>query len=149
MVNPNSSQTGNETGDRVLVYPYFCSYEALFVANRYVEAANLHSLFYEKNFDDLLVPHNYIINDTTYTFDASLEFTSLELNPDWNESDELQRGKISTVSLDFDIHAFTFKGLKVSKLEEIQMEIFYNGQKDEEPKDGDIDGTPDRVFNFP
>lgn len=118
----------SEISDRVKVIPYFAQYEAIFWSHKYYNAYQIFKDFFERNFDDLTFEYNYIINGEEYSFTGSLEFTNLELDPEFNEDDELRRAKLHSVDLSFEVKAFTFTGQGVQLADGAVLDLFYNGE---------------------
>jgi hypothetical protein len=135
--------------DRVQCEPFFAKYEATFWSTGFVNSMALFQKFYSKNFEDDRVDYNYIIRsaagvDTTYQMKATFEFTSLEMDPQWENSADLEKGKIHSVDLSFVIGAFVFQGKNVVPVDEVIMEMFYNNQPYEDtsiPDDATMDKT--------
>jgi hypothetical protein len=133
-------------GDRIKVTPFQADYGAIFWSNKYYNCAKVFQHFFEQNYDDLIFEYNYTINGVEYCFEGSFEFTNLELDPEFNEDEELQKEKLHSVDLSFQIKAFTFSGLGVQLADSAQLEMFYsNANLDDE----DNLPPPDRTSTIP
>jgi hypothetical protein len=125
MNNPNAN-TG-ETGDRVKIYPFYADYEAIFWSNEYVKTAEMFQRVYKTNWDENVFEYKYTINGEDYLWDGLLEFSNLELDPEFQEQEELSKSKLHSVSLDFQAKAFIFEGMAVEKADGAVLEMIYSG----------------------
>lgn len=117
-----------ELGDRITVIPYFANYDCIAWTHKYSNSAKIFQHFFEGSYDDYTFSYEYIINGETCIFTGSLEFLNLELDPEFDEGDELQRAKLHSVDLSFQIKAFTFSGQGVQLADGAILEMFYNGE---------------------
>ena len=114
--------------DRVQIVPYFADYEAVFWSNSFTNSMALFETFYKLYNQDLLFNYSYNIGGEEETFEGRLSFTNLEMDPQWNEEDELQKARLHSVDLGFQVQAYNMYGQDVIPLEGIILEAYSNGQ---------------------
>jgi hypothetical protein len=105
--------------------------------------------FYDSNFTDNLINYNYIFSKTdgsliTYQMQAPIEFLGIELDPNWEAAQDIEKGKLHSIDLSFVISGFHFSGQGVVPVNEIIIENFYNNQPYDSasiPGDATLDKT--------
>lgn len=98
-----------ELGEKIIYAPLTIEYEATFWCHRDDE---LRYAFNEVHLDSgnktTLLPE-VSINDTPVPFTAWLTYDNLQFDPEYNETDWLERNNIHSASIDFQIETFTLK----------------------------------------
>ena len=130
--------------DRVTCKAFTAKYESTFWAHGFVNTMAVYQKVFSENYKDLIVDYSYILKDSdgaeqTLNLQAPFTFTNLEFDPQWEAADELDRGKIHSIDMSFEVDAFLFEGRGVVPVNEVIVELFYNN--------GVIEGTPDKVIH--
>jgi len=139
----------SEIQDRVVCYPFFAKYECVFWSVGFVNTVAVFEKFYDSNFTDNLINYNYIFSKTdgsliTYQMQAPIEFLGIELDPNWEAAQDIEKGKLHSIDLSFVISGFHFSGQGVVPVNEIIIENFYNNQPYDSasiPGDATLDKT--------
>lgn len=132
-----------ELRDRCLIQPFFCDYESVAWTSNYTNAYELFSKLYKiSQFDDTTFTYTYNISGQDYTFTGLIDFDNLELDPNWNESDELTKARLHSVDLSFSVKAFTFEGKNVTPLESIIIQTYLDPDYTVLDKTTELDKAP-------
>lgn len=86
-------------------------YEATYWGHKFTRTVEMFQKIFSKNYNDILCRYNYVINNETLSLKAPFEFTNLELDPQWTAAEELERGKIHSIDLSFEVDAFLFESI--------------------------------------
>lgn len=135
---------------KVKLYPFTARYDCTFWFHNFVNAMQVYQNLYIYNRDDLVFNYEYIvrINDTNYTVTLSepFEFVDLSFDPQWTAQEELDKNKIHSIDMSFEITAFILEGKDVLPPNEIIVESFYNNEDIEQLYDDgeDTDNYVDR-----
>lgn len=117
--------------DRVQVFSYAADYTCTFFCRDYVAAMQVYQNAYLDFYDETYVDYQYIIDGKPFTFTSNVDFTNLELDPEYDAAEELQKGAIRSVVMDFKIQAHLFFGKGVQPVQGIVLESFYGPQIDD------------------
>jgi len=119
--------------ERVGIYAVEVEYSCVFWCNDYTQAAAMYQLRHYDLFRENFVPYKYVIFDRSigkgreFEFEMLLDYTNLELDPEYSDAEELRRGNLHSVDMSFKVLGYVLQDRQTAPAEAAVFEDFYSG----------------------